>query len=46
MLEGFQVERWVEWMNVDLNMSKRKIKFVFSWNSIKESKHGKDEFGG
>ncbi len=25
MLEGFQVERWVEWMNADLNMSKEKL---------------------
>jgi len=25
MLEGFQVERWVEWMNVDLNMFKEKL---------------------
>jgi hypothetical protein len=33
-------------MNVNLNMFKEKSKFVFGSNSIKESEHDKDEFGG
>ncbi len=40
------VERWVKWMNVNLNMLKNKSKFTFGWNSIKEFKHGKDKFKG
>jgi hypothetical protein len=35
-------ERWVEWMNANLNMSQEKLKFAFGYNSIKESEHGKN----
>ncbi len=43
MLEGLLVERWFEWMNVDLNMSKEKCKSASIYIFIKESEHDKDE---
>jgi len=46
MFEGSLVERWTEWMNVDLNAYKKKSKFAFGWNSIKKFEHNKDEFKG
>jgi len=46
MFEGSLVERWTEWMNVDLNAYFKKSKFVFGWNSIKEFEHNKDESKG
>jgi len=46
MPKGLLTERWIKWMNVNLNMSKEKSKSPFGWNSIKEFEHNKDEFGG
>jgi len=43
MPKGPPTKRWVEWTNVDLNISKEKMKSTFGYNSIEESKHGTNE---
>jgi hypothetical protein len=46
MHENILANRWVEWMNVDLNMIFKKSNSIFGLKSIKESKHGMDKFEG
>jgi hypothetical protein len=36
-------KRWIQWMKIDLNISKEKSKSASSWNFIKELEQGKDE---
>lgn len=42
----FMFEKWAKWINVELNTSKAKSKSISKRDSIKNPKHGKDEFGG
>jgi hypothetical protein len=44
MPKSLLTERWIESMNSNMNMSKKKFNFAFGWNSIKEFEHGKEKF--